>query len=194
MLTCSSTRSYLAGMKRAPDRSQKLPSLRQFESFPFPIKNVVGQSTCGVSTAISEMPRPHATSLPTTFFADNETSPKFLFSIGMVPPRYALLETTGRKTGKPRRTPVGNGLVGRQFWIVAEQGRKLATFAILWPTEGASETARWATGSLVHRHSPLTFRRRCTRAPALARESVAEQRQQCRRGPLFRHPTAHGSD
>jgi len=74
MLTCSSTRSYLAGMKRAPDRSQKLPLLRQFESFPFPIKNVVGKSTCGVSTAISEMPRLHATSLPTTFFADCETS------------------------------------------------------------------------------------------------------------------------
>ena len=49
---------------------------------------------------------------------------KLLFSIGMVPPGYALLQTTGRKTGKPRRTPVGNGLVGRQFWIVAEHGQK----------------------------------------------------------------------
>jgi deazaflavin-dependent oxidoreductase (nitroreductase family) len=49
---------------------------------------------------------------------------KFLFAIGLVPPGYALLETTGCKTGKPRRTPVGNGLVGNQFWIVAEHGRK----------------------------------------------------------------------
>lgn len=49
---------------------------------------------------------------------------KFLFAIGVVPPGYALLETTGRKTGKPRRTPVGYGLVGRQFWIVAEHGQK----------------------------------------------------------------------
>jgi deazaflavin-dependent oxidoreductase (nitroreductase family) len=49
---------------------------------------------------------------------------KFLFAIGVVPPGYALLETTGRKTGKPRRTPVGNGLVGGQFWIVAEHGQK----------------------------------------------------------------------
>ncbi len=49
---------------------------------------------------------------------------KFLFAIGLAPPGYALLETTGRKTGKPRRTPVGNGLVGRQFWIVAEHGQK----------------------------------------------------------------------
>jgi len=49
---------------------------------------------------------------------------KVLFAIGLVPPGYALLETTGRKTGKPRRTPVGNGLVGGQFWVVAEHGQK----------------------------------------------------------------------
>jgi deazaflavin-dependent oxidoreductase (nitroreductase family) len=45
-----------------------------------------------------------------------------LFATGIVPPGYALLETIGRKTGKPRRTPVGNGRVGNQFWIVAEHG------------------------------------------------------------------------
>jgi deazaflavin-dependent oxidoreductase (nitroreductase family) len=49
---------------------------------------------------------------------------KFLFAIGMVPPGYALLETVGRKTGKRRRTPVGNGRVGSQFWIIAEHGPK----------------------------------------------------------------------
>jgi deazaflavin-dependent oxidoreductase (nitroreductase family) len=49
---------------------------------------------------------------------------KFLLAIGLAPPGYALLETIGRKTGKPRRTPVGNGLVGKQFWIVAEHGQK----------------------------------------------------------------------
>jgi deazaflavin-dependent oxidoreductase (nitroreductase family) len=36
---------------------------------------------------------------------------------------WALLETTGRKTGRVRRTPVGNGLVDGTFWIVAEHGR-----------------------------------------------------------------------
>jgi deazaflavin-dependent oxidoreductase (nitroreductase family) len=35
----------------------------------------------------------------------------------------ALLETTGRKTKQPRRTPVGNGLRGDHFWIVTEHGR-----------------------------------------------------------------------
>ena len=49
---------------------------------------------------------------------------KLLFALGVVPPGYALLETTGRKSGKPRRTPVGNGRVGGQFWIVAEHGMK----------------------------------------------------------------------
>ena len=39
-------------------------------------------------------------------------------------PGTALLETTGRKSGEPRRTPISNGLDGDVFWIVAEQGRK----------------------------------------------------------------------
>jgi deazaflavin-dependent oxidoreductase (nitroreductase family) len=49
---------------------------------------------------------------------------RILFAIGIAPPGYALLETIGRKTGKPRRTPVGDGRVGNQFWIVAEHGQK----------------------------------------------------------------------
>lgn len=46
---------------------------------------------------------------------------------GLVP-GVALLETTGRKSGQPRRTPVSNGLERstNTFWIVAEQGRKAA--------------------------------------------------------------------
>ncbi len=51
---------------------------------------------------------------------------KFVFAIGLAMPGRALLETTGRKTGKPRRIPVGIGLMGRQFWIVAEHGQKAA--------------------------------------------------------------------
>lgn len=45
---------------------------------------------------------------------------------GIAPPGYALLETTGRKSGLPHRTPVGNGLDGDTFWIVAEHGRSAA--------------------------------------------------------------------
>jgi deazaflavin-dependent oxidoreductase (nitroreductase family) len=49
---------------------------------------------------------------------------KLLFAMNVAPPGYALLETIGRKTGRPRRAPVGDGRVGDQFWIVAEHGMK----------------------------------------------------------------------
>src|SRR3989442_9706742 len=45
-----------------------------------------------------------------------------LFAIGVFPPTHALLETTGRRAGLPRQNPVGNGLDGDTFWIVAEHG------------------------------------------------------------------------
>ena len=49
---------------------------------------------------------------------------RLLLSRGFVPRSYALLETTGRKSGLPRVTPVGNGLTGENtFWLVAEHGR-----------------------------------------------------------------------
>ncbi|GAB2751093.1 nitroreductase family deazaflavin-dependent oxidoreductase [Salinifilum aidingensis] len=38
-------------------------------------------------------------------------------------PGYTLLETTGRHTGRTRRTAVGLHLAGGSGWIVAEQGR-----------------------------------------------------------------------
>ena|SRR5215467_16169027 len=47
---------------------------------------------------------------------------KLVLSLGVLLPGYALLETKGRKTGKSRRTPVGDGCLGSQFWLVAEHG------------------------------------------------------------------------
>ena len=41
---------------------------------------------------------------------------------GFAPRAFALLETTGRRTGMLRHTPVGNGLVGDTFWLVAAHG------------------------------------------------------------------------
>lgn len=37
-------------------------------------------------------------------------------------PIQTLLETTGRKTGQPRRTPIGGRLDGNRFWLVSEFG------------------------------------------------------------------------
>ncbi|HKD01586.1 MAG TPA: nitroreductase/quinone reductase family protein [Terriglobales bacterium] len=49
---------------------------------------------------------------------------KLALAMGLPLPGYALLETTGRKSGKPRRTPVGDGRIADQFWLVAEHGVK----------------------------------------------------------------------
>src|SRR3954447_26936858 len=42
---------------------------------------------------------------------------------GLVPRGWALLETTGRSSGEPRRVPVGDGRRGGHFWMVPEPAR-----------------------------------------------------------------------
>jgi deazaflavin-dependent oxidoreductase (nitroreductase family) len=41
---------------------------------------------------------------------------------GLPIPGDALLETTGRRTGLRRRTPVCDGLDGETFWLIAQRG------------------------------------------------------------------------
>ena len=45
-------------------------------------------------------------------------------NLGIPPPGDALLETIGRRTGRPLRTPVCDGLDGQTFWLVAQRGRR----------------------------------------------------------------------
>jgi len=47
---------------------------------------------------------------------------RFALRAGIAPRAFALLETTGRRTGAARPTPVGNGLDGDTFWLVAAHG------------------------------------------------------------------------
>ena len=47
-----------------------------------------------------------------------------LFRLGVPAPGTAILETLGRKSARPRRTPVTNGLAGDTFWVVTEHGRR----------------------------------------------------------------------
>jgi deazaflavin-dependent oxidoreductase (nitroreductase family) len=47
---------------------------------------------------------------------------KLAFALRTPPPGDALLETIGRRTGKPRVTPVCDCLEGDTFWIVAQRG------------------------------------------------------------------------
>jgi deazaflavin-dependent oxidoreductase (nitroreductase family) len=42
--------------------------------------------------------------------------------LGVPIPGDALLETTGRRTGLRRRTPVCDGLEGETFWLIAQRG------------------------------------------------------------------------
>ena len=49
---------------------------------------------------------------------------QLLLTLGIAPPGYALLETIGRASGQRRRTPIGNGLIGDTFWLVAEHGHE----------------------------------------------------------------------
>ena len=77
---------------------------------------------------------------------------KLLFAMGLAAPGYVLLETTGRKSGKPRRTPVGNGRIGGEFWIVAEHGMKAGYVRNIERTPRArlklrdGVLSRWHTG------------------------------------------------
>jgi deazaflavin-dependent oxidoreductase (nitroreductase family) len=63
-----------------------------------------------------------------TFLTTKLVNPgvRFMLDKGIAPKSVALLETTGRKSKQPRRTPVGNGLRGDHFWIVTEHGRRAA--------------------------------------------------------------------
>lgn len=49
---------------------------------------------------------------------------RLLLHLGLMPLGYALLETTGRSSGKLRRTPVGKAREGDVFWIIAEHGMR----------------------------------------------------------------------
>jgi deazaflavin-dependent oxidoreductase (nitroreductase family) len=62
---------------------------------------------------------------------------------------WAILETRGRKTGRPRQNPVGNGLAGDTFWIVAEHGRNAGYVRNIAadPRVRVFVNGRWRTGT-----------------------------------------------
>ncbi len=47
-----------------------------------------------------------------------------LIEAGLAPPTYALLETTGRRSGRSRVVPIANGLDGDTFWLIAGLGEQ----------------------------------------------------------------------
>jgi deazaflavin-dependent oxidoreductase (nitroreductase family) len=73
---------------------------------------------------------------------------RFALRRGLAPANFALLETTGRRTGLPRQTPVGGRLEGDAFWLVSEHGRRsqYAQNLIANPRVRVKTQGRWHIG------------------------------------------------
>jgi deazaflavin-dependent oxidoreductase (nitroreductase family) len=84
--------------------------------------------------------------------------------LGVAPRAFALLENVGRRRGKPRLTPVGNGLDGDVFWLVSEHGRRCDYVKNLLanPSVRVKVGRRWyrGTATLVDRDDSHVRRRR----------------------------------
>jgi deazaflavin-dependent oxidoreductase (nitroreductase family) len=72
-----------------------------------------------------------------------------LLRLGIPLPGTAILETIGRKSGRPRRTPVTDGLDANVFWIVTEHARRAAYVKNLVanPRVGIKVGRRWRSGT-----------------------------------------------
>jgi deazaflavin-dependent oxidoreductase (nitroreductase family) len=68
---------------------------------------------------------------------------------GIPLPSLVILETTGRKSGLPRRTPVGKAIEGNTLWIVTEHGRKAGYVRNIEanPRVRVKVGRRWRTGT-----------------------------------------------
>jgi deazaflavin-dependent oxidoreductase (nitroreductase family) len=68
---------------------------------------------------------------------------------GIPLPGVVILETTGRKSGKPRRTPVGKAVIDNTLWIVAEHGRRAGYVRNISvnPRVRVKIGRRWRTGT-----------------------------------------------
>jgi deazaflavin-dependent oxidoreductase (nitroreductase family) len=91
--------------------------------------------------------------------------------IGIAPKAFALLETTGRRSGALRLTPVGNGLDGSIFWLVAQHGTKCdyVRNLVVNPRVRVKVRRTWHSGTatLIADEDGLDRRRRLDRANGL---------------------------
>jgi deazaflavin-dependent oxidoreductase (nitroreductase family) len=91
----------------------------------------------------------------------------------------AILETTGRRTGRPRRTPVGPAVDGNVVWIVAEHGRRAGYVLNLEanPRVRIRLGRRWRSGvaSVVPDDDPRARLRSMRRLNALVVRAMASE-------------------
>ncbi|MFE0822634.1 nitroreductase family deazaflavin-dependent oxidoreductase [Streptomyces sp. NPDC058807] len=87
-------------------------------------------------------------------------------------PAQTLLETTGRVSGLPRRTPVGGRRVGDSFWLVSEFGERSQYVRNIRadPRVRVRLRGRWHTGTahLLPDDDPVARLRRLPRLNSLA--------------------------
>jgi deazaflavin-dependent oxidoreductase (nitroreductase family) len=69
--------------------------------------------------------------------------------LGLPLPMVVILETRGRRSGKPRRIPVGKGLEGDTLWVVAEHGLRSSYVRNIQadPRVRVRAGRRWRTGT-----------------------------------------------
>ena len=90
---------------------------------------------------------------------------RLVWRLGLAPPGDAHLETIGRRTGQPHRTPICNGLVGTTFWLIAQHGRRTDYVRNIESDPRVrvriSAGGRWMTGTahIVDRDDPGERRR-----------------------------------
>ncbi len=79
----------------------------------------------------------------------NNSLTRWALRRGLAPNAFALLETTGRVSGQPRHTPIGNGLAGDVFWLVAAHGEQADYVRNLQrhPRVRVKVNRRWRTGT-----------------------------------------------
>jgi 2-polyprenyl-6-hydroxyphenyl methylase / 3-demethylubiquinone-9 3-methyltransferase len=92
-------------------------------------------------------------------------------TFNMAPSAFALVATTGRRTGRRRVTPVGNGLDGNVFWLVAEHGLRCdyVKNLVAHPQIEIKAGGQWRRGTttIVPDDDAATRRRRLDKANGL---------------------------
>ena len=70
---------------------------------------------------------------------------------GLAPRAFVLLETVGRRSGQSRQTPVGYGLDGDTFWLVAVHGEQADYVRNIRanPSVRVKVERRWRSGTAV---------------------------------------------
>jgi deazaflavin-dependent oxidoreductase (nitroreductase family) len=92
--------------------------------------------------------------------------PLFRASAGWTP-GFGLIETTGRRSGLPRRTPVGGSIRGDSFWFVAGIGRRTSYMRNIEasPRVRVKALGKWRTGTAYLCPDDDARRRRFTVSP-----------------------------